>query len=136
LPVRHSLSMSRETRDKGFMTNQITDPVVIRILNMMEQRGITQREMASMLGISEGSFSKWKTRGSKSYSKYLGKLSEILNVPVSYLLTGNLEGDRKATEHMYSENTRAMIRMFDEMDQKEQMFFLDTIKRFKTTFDE
>ena len=118
------------------MTNEMTDPVVERILNMMEQRGITQREMASMLGISEGSFSKWKNRGSKSYSKHLGRLSEILNVPASYLLNGDLDGDRKATERMYSENTRAMIRMFDEMDQKEQKFFLDTLKRFKMTFDE
>ena len=118
------------------MASQIIDPVVERILNMMEQRGISQREMAAMLGISEGSFSKWKNQGSKSYNRYLSKLSEILNVPVSYLVSGDLDGDRKGTEVMYSENTRAMIRMFDEMNEKEQMFFLEMMKRFRIIFDE
>lgn len=118
------------------MASQMNDPVVERILNMMEQRGISQREMAAMLGISEGSFSKWKNQGSKSYSKYVGQLGEILNVPVSYLVNGDIDGDRKGAELMYSENTRAMIRMFDKMNEKEQMFFLEMMKRFKMTFDE
>ena len=118
------------------MTSQMNDPVVERILNMMEQRGISQREMATKLGISEGSFSKWKNQGSKSYSKYLGQLSEILNVPVSYLVNGDLDGDRKGAELMYSENTRNMIRMFDEMNEKEQLFFLEMMKQFKMSFDE
>lgn len=118
------------------MTNLNIDPVVERILNMMDQRGISQREMASMLGISEGSFSKWKNQGSKSYSKYIEQLSSILNVPVSYIISGDIDGDKKGAELMYSENTRTMIRMFDDMNEKEQMFFLETMKRFKMTFDE
>lgn len=118
------------------MTSQMNDPVVERILYMMEQRGISQREMAAMLGISEGSFSKWKNQGSKSYTRYIGQLSEILNVPVSYLVSGDLDGDKKGAEHMYSENTRAMIRMIDEMNEKEQMFFLEMMKQFRVTFDE
>ncbi len=114
----------------------MNDPVVERILNMMEQRGISQREMAALLGISEGSFSKWKNQGSKSYSKHLGQLSKILNVPISYLVNGDLDGDRKGAELMYSENTRNMIRMFDEMNEKEQQFFLEMMKQFKMSFDE
>lgn len=113
------------------MASQMNDPVVERIMNMMKQRRISQRKMAAMLGISEGSFSKWKNQGSKSYSKHLGQLSEILNVPVSYLVNGDLDGDRNSTELMYSENTRNMIRMFDEMNEKEQLFFLEMMKQFK-----
>ena len=99
------------------MASKGIDPIVERILSMMEQRGISQREMASLLGITEGSFSKWKNQGSKSYNRYLGQLSEILNVPVSYLVNGDLDGDKIGAANMYSENTRAMIRIFDEMDE-------------------
>ena len=60
------------------MASQMIDPLVERILYMMEQRGISQRKMAALLGISEGSFSKWKNQGSKSYNRYFGKLSEMM----------------------------------------------------------
>lgn len=112
---------------------QVDDPVVERILNMMEQRGISQKEMASTLGISDGSFSKWKNQGSKSYSKYIGQLSEILNVPVSYLISGDVNGDNKP---IYSENTKTMIKMFDGMSEKEQLFFLDVMKSYKTLLED
>ena len=116
--------------------NHIDDPVVERIMNMMKQRGISQKEMAAMLGVSEASFSKWKNRGSKSYTRYLGQLSEILNVPVSYLVSGDLDGDRKGAERMYSDNTSEMIRLFDELGERDQKFFIEMIKQFKKTFDE
>ena len=116
--------------------NHIDDPVVARIMNMMKQRGISQKKMVSILGISEASFSKWKTQGSKSYNRYLGQLSEILNVPVSYLVSGDLDGDRKGAEIMYSDNTSEMIRLFDELGEREQKFFIEMIKQFKKTFDE
>jgi hypothetical protein len=51
-------------------------------------------------------------------------------------VNGDLDGDRKGAELMYSENTRNMIRMFDEMNEKEQLFFLEMMKRFKMSFDE
>ena len=61
-----------------------------RIFQMLQERGIGQKEFAPKIGASEKTVSAWKTGRAKSYTKYLVKIAEALSVPVEYLVK---EGD-------------------------------------------
>lgn len=50
------------------------------------QKGLTQKELASMLGIVQGTLSGWETGKYEIDNANLIKLSEIFNVSVDYLI--------------------------------------------------
>ncbi len=71
------------------------------ILNLMEQRQITQKELCSYLGIGEPKFSDWKKGKIKSYNKYLPKIAAFFDISLDYLINGgdytggNVTGGKK-----------------------------------------
>lgn len=58
-----------------------------RIHQLLSERGITQKEFAQALGISQSAVSDWKKKSSPA-SEHIYKISEFLGVSVEYLLTG------------------------------------------------
>jgi len=58
------------------------------ILNLIKKNKLTQKELADIIGISQGNLTDWKNKRSKPSAKVLQKIATYFNVSVDYLLTG------------------------------------------------
>ena len=58
---------------------------------LRKKRGLTQKEFAEMLGISQKSYSHWETGKNESNYENLSMLACIFNVSIDYLLGDYLE---------------------------------------------
>ena len=74
------------------ITVQNENQILTRIMNLMEVKGLRQKDLADYLGLSMSSLTQWKTGKSRSYMKYLEQISELLGVDREYILNGNEEG--------------------------------------------
>lgn len=57
-----------------------------KILSELKAKKKTQKELCLFLGIKQSVFSDWKSGRNSSYTKYLPKIAEFLDVSVDYLL--------------------------------------------------
>lgn len=59
-----------------------------RIFSLLDEKGMEQKALALALGTTDKTVSTWRTGRTKSYTKYLSQIAEILGTTVNYLLTG------------------------------------------------
>ena len=59
-----------------------------RIFSLLDEAGMEQKQFAMLLGTTDKTVSAWRRGRSKSYSKYITKIAEILDTTSEYLLTG------------------------------------------------
>lgn len=69
--------------------------IVDRIFDLASHKYREQRDFAEALGKSPTMVSAWKTRVSKSYTKYLHEIATCLDTTPDYLLNG--VGEKKPT---------------------------------------
>ena len=62
------------------------DPIIQKIIDLLEKQGKTQKNLTDYLGITQNAFTDWKSGRIKSYRKHLSKIAEFLNVSADYLL--------------------------------------------------
>ncbi|WDA67434.1 helix-turn-helix domain-containing protein [Lactococcus lactis] len=69
-------------------TSKLNEPDIFpkRIKTLRLKAGLTQKQLATKLGISRGSYGKYGTDAIYPRTDRLQKLAEVFNVPVSYLL--------------------------------------------------
>lgn len=60
-----------------------------RIFDLLKAKGIRQKDLADLLGVSDKKVSAWSTGRSKTYTDYLPQIANILGTTVEYLMTGN-----------------------------------------------
>lgn len=63
--------------------------IINRITDICREKGIQQQTICKAIGITSGTFSTWKKRGTDPEAKYLPCICEILGVSMEYLLTGD-----------------------------------------------
>lgn len=59
-----------------------------RILNLRKQKGISQEELANIIGVSRQSVSKWESEQSTPDIEKIILLSEFFGVTTDYILKG------------------------------------------------
>jgi transcriptional regulator with XRE-family HTH domain len=69
------------------------------IMKLIEEKGVSQRELASYLGVNELTITNWKAKRAKSYLKYLPEIAIFFNVSVDYLL-GKADEKNKPAENL------------------------------------
>ena len=74
------------------------DQVLVRIMNVMETKGVRQKDLADYLGLSMPSLTQWKTRRTHSYMKHIDRIADFLEVDKDFLLYG----DSKKSNYDYS----------------------------------
>lgn len=72
-----------------------------KIIKILEQKHISQKDLTDYLGLDKSTFSAWKNGKSKSYVKYLSQISEYLNVTVDYLLNNEPVSKSAELEDVY-----------------------------------
>lgn len=56
-----------------------------KIVAILKERNIKQKELTDYLNISKNVFTDWKSGKCSSYQKYLPQIAEFLGVPIGYL---------------------------------------------------
>lgn len=67
------------------------DPVVLRIMDLLNDQNKTQKELVEYLGLGNGAFTRWRYQGGKSYRTYINEIAEFLGTTPTYLLNGKVE---------------------------------------------
>ena len=78
--------------------------IVERILGILQEKGLKQKELTDYLGINESAIANWKKGKVKSYMRYISEIATFLEVSVDYLL-GNEEISQNNVVNSGSSNT-------------------------------
>lgn len=84
------------------------DDVVRRILELLDDQGMSYNRLSQRIGVPVTTFSNWKNRSGRPSHEQLVKIAKELHCPVTYLETGieptfNLENQiREITERVAS----------------------------------
>ena len=62
-----------------------------RIKQLRKEKGLTQSQLADLLGVTDKAVSKWEVGETNPDISLLPKISEIFNVTLDYLLVGKKE---------------------------------------------
>lgn len=62
-----------------------------KILELRTQIGLSQTELAGMLGLTDKAVSKWETRKSKPRTNVIKKLEDLLKIDINKLLLMKVE---------------------------------------------
>lgn len=105
----------------------VDDKIIKRMLEVMQEKRISQQELVEYLGLANGIFTNWKYRGSKSYMTYIDKIAECLGVSKSYLISGE---DEQINRDSITRFEVEIIRMLRELDDRKRELSYQTIKAF------
>ena len=64
------------------------EDVLKRIVELMELKGVSQRELCLYLGLDRSMFTGWKDQKGGSIMKYVNRIAELLDVKPYYLIAG------------------------------------------------
>ncbi|MCR5232372.1 MAG: hypothetical protein K6E53_00460 [Lachnospiraceae bacterium] len=104
------------------------DPVMLRIIGLLEEQGKTDKEFTDFLGLVPGTFSHWKYDGNRTaYLQYINPICEMLETSPNYLFRGveNMD-DVAGLTPMENE----LIRLFRVVDAKKKRNIVDTLRLF------
>ena len=65
--------------------------IVERIIQLIKERGITEYQLCKDCGISQSTFTTWKTEDRVPHTMRLKTIADYLNVSIDYLVNGTTE---------------------------------------------
>lgn len=63
--------------------------IVGRIFELMKEKKITQKQLASKLGIGQSTVASWKQRDCPPPINFISEIADTLDVSIEYLVTGS-----------------------------------------------
>ena len=104
-------------------TKPLTDnPIVRRILGLINEKGMKEKDLTDYLGISSGSISKWKYDGSIVYLKHIEEICGFHDTTPNYFFFGSDDEDRLLI------GEKNMIRMYRNLDDGRKKCVRDMIR--------
>ena len=105
----------------------VRDAVLQRLLEMIKLRGLTEKEMERKIGLSNGTFTKWKYHGVKTYLQHIGPMSECLDVSPQYLLYGV---DDEVNMDVMTPTEVNLVQMYRKLNSRQKDCLIRTAKAF------
>jgi transcriptional regulator with XRE-family HTH domain len=93
-----------------------------RIISVMSDKGVMQKDLTDALGLSEPSFAAWKSGRNQSYLKYLHAIADFLGVSVEYL-RGETDEKKKppvGEDEGLTNEERLLLALFNKIPQEEK----------------
>lgn len=109
------------------------DPVLIRILELLKEKGITEKEMVEYLGLGNGAFTHWKYDNHKSFLIHIIKIAEFLGVTPNYLLSGR---DEEINVDTLSASEIKLVRLYRQMQFGQKECLMRTAVLFTNALEE
>lgn len=71
-----------------------------RIFDLLDKQGIEQKSFAAEVGVSEDTVSNWRRGVSKSYSRYLVQIAQVLGTTTADLLGEKQQSSPSKTDRL------------------------------------
>lgn len=107
-----------------FMDN--INPVGARIRTVRQDRGLTQEELASRVGVSRSAVAQWETGRAGQVTGNLSRISAALDVNVEFLMFGD---DKNAAAEIRQGDELALLRLYRECEPDDRQILLRTARR-------
>lgn len=88
--------------------------VIERIVKILDNRGVSQKELCDKTGIKQQTFSTWKKQYSNVPTDKVIEIADFLKVSLSYLLTGKGSEEEK----QLTEQEEELLRIFNALSMK------------------
>ncbi len=97
-----------------------------RIQAVRRERGLTQDDFASRVGVSRSAVAQWETGRAGQVTGNLSRLAAVLDVNVEYLMYGD---DKRAAGEVRQGDELALLRLYRECDPEDRQMLLRTARR-------
>lgn len=87
-----------------------------RIKQLRKEKGLTQSQLADLLGVTDKAVSKWEVGEANPDISLLVKLAEIFGVTIDFLLTGKAEEPTISLDDMDTEKRALYLAKKDDLD--------------------
>jgi transcriptional regulator with XRE-family HTH domain len=104
----------------------ITQDIGGRIRTARLDRGLTQDQLASEVGVSRSAVAQWETSRTGQVTENLSRIAQALEVSVEYLMYG--EDKRVPTEARQGDEL-ALLRLYRECDPDDRQMLLRSARR-------
>jgi transcriptional regulator with XRE-family HTH domain len=112
---------------KGVISMANTEEVLSRILTLMEDENISQKDFCIAIGLkSAQAFTNWKNGNNTSFMKKLPEISTFLKTSVDYLI-GNTD-EKHVPDYKLNELDFALSGEIRELSDNEKLDLLDYIQ--------
>lgn len=91
-----------------------------RLLSLIKEKGITRKKMLDDLGLANGSFVNWQTRGSIPNAETLSRIADYFGVTSDYLLGKTDERKKPSPEPVLTEREKAILEIFRSLSEEKQ----------------
>jgi transcriptional regulator with XRE-family HTH domain len=99
-----------------------------RIIDLRKQKGFSQSDLASQVGISYAQIGRYETKGTQPPAEVLKKIANTLDTSVDYLIYGNT--DEKAASALKDDELLRQFRAVELMDEDDK----STVKKLIDAF--
>jgi transcriptional regulator with XRE-family HTH domain len=109
-------------------TNTMSNPTEmgVRIRDIRRERGWTQDQLASSVGVSRSAVAQWETGRAGQVTTNLTRIAEVLEVGVEYLMYGD---DKRAPAEARQGDELALLRLYRECSAEDRQLLLRTARR-------
>lgn len=106
----------------------MSDPAQIgeRIRLVRRERGLTQDELATAIGVSRSAVAQWETGRAGQITGNLTRIASVLQVGVEYLMYGE---DKRAPGEIGTGDELALLRLYRECSTEDRQLLLRTARR-------
>ena len=102
---------------------------MIRLFELRTERGLSQRQMAKELNISQGTYNNWENERTQPSIEQLKQLSAFFAVSVDYLI-GNTDGyGTIGVLDGQTEEEKCLLKRFRAMDAETRTALLEFLKK-------
>ena len=103
------------------------DPVLLRIMELLKAKQITEKEMLASLGYSSSTFTKWKYNNVRTYRDHINEIADYLEVSSEYLTQGV---DDFVNMDTISSSELQLLKYYRKMGNEERNCLLETARYF------
>lgn len=110
------------------MLTRMSTPLDIgrRVRAARQDRGLTQNELASQVGVSRSAVAQWETGRAGQVTGNLSRIASVLEVNVEYLMYGD---DKRAVGEVRQGDELALLRLYRECQPDDRQMLLRTARR-------
>lgn len=105
---------------KKFDSIVFGDEIMIRLLELRTEKKLSQRDVAKLFNISQGTYNNWENGKTQPSIEQLVSIADYFDVSLDYLLGRNDYEQYANANNMKSDRLRKMISLFNNLDEADQ----------------
>ena len=101
---------------------------MIKLLELRSEKGISQREMAKIMNVSQGTYNNWENERTQPSIEQLIVLSDFFAVSVDYLIGKTDDYEVSEKTDYFSEEEKGLVRRYRRLNAEAKQSLLLFLK--------